>query len=131
MRAQHVALLVLHSASARQGSHRVHGTRELCLRHGQSKNFETPTRVHFSVYLTVVIRGPRLQDRNLDWFPRLRAMSLLMAAQVDSEGDQVELRGLQTQLETTQTLVALLSQQLSELKEQVMRHLTVSLRRAT
>lgn len=46
-------------------------------------------------------------------------MSLLMAAQVDSEGDQVELRGLQTQLETTQTLVALLSQQLSELKEQV------------
>lgn len=55
----------------------------------------------------------------MDWFPRLRAMSLLMAAQVDSEGDQVELRGLQTQLETTQTLVALLSQQLSELKEQV------------
>jgi len=46
-------------------------------------------------------------------------MSLLMAAQVDSEGEQVELRGLQTQLETTQTLVALLSQQLSELKEQV------------
>lgn len=46
-------------------------------------------------------------------------MSLLMAAQVDNEGDQVELRSLQTQLETTQTLVALLSQQLSELKEQV------------
>lgn len=46
-------------------------------------------------------------------------MSLLMAAQVDNEGEQVELRGLQTQLETTQTLVALLSQQLSELKEQV------------
>lgn len=59
------------------------------------------------------------QDRNLDWFPRLRAMSLLMAAHVDSESDQVELRGLQNQLETTQTLVALLSQQLSELKEQV------------
>jgi len=59
------------------------------------------------------------QDRNLDWFPRLRAMSLLMAAQVEGESDQVELRGLQTQLETTQTLVALLSQQLSELKEQV------------
>lgn len=47
-------------------------------------------------------------------------MSLLMAAQVEGEGEQVELRGLQTQLETTQTLVALLSQQLSELKEQVM-----------
>ncbi|VVC34830.1 Hypothetical protein CINCED_3A015582 [Cinara cedri] len=60
-----------------------------------------------------------VKDRNLDWFPRLRAMSLLMAAQVDSEGEQVELRGLQTQLETTQTLVALLSQQLSELKEQM------------
>lgn len=46
-------------------------------------------------------------------------MSLLMAAQVEGEGEQVELRGLQNQLETTQTLVALLSQQLSELKEQV------------
>jgi len=54
-------------------------------------------------------------------------MSLLMAAQVDSEGEQVELRGLQTQLETTQTLVALLSQQLSELKEQVCLPITIDI----
>lgn len=53
---------------------------------------------------------------NLDWFPRLRAMSL---AVVDGEGEQIELRGLQTGLEKTQTLVSHLSQQLMELKDQV------------
>lgn len=52
----------------------------------------------------------------LDWFPRLRAMSL---AAVDGEGEQIELRSLQTNLETTQILVSNLSQQLMELKDQV------------
>lgn len=58
------------------------------------------------------------QDRNLDWFPRLRAMSL---AAEESEGEQVELRNLQTTLETTQKLVSNLTQQLFELREQVRR----------
>ncbi|XP_055907369.1 inositol 1,4,5-trisphosphate receptor isoform X2 [Eupeodes corollae] len=50
----------------------------------------------------------------LDWFPRLRAMSL---AAVDSDGDQIELRSLQVNLEETQILVTNLSQQLRELKD--------------
>jgi hypothetical protein len=37
----------------------------------------------------------------------------------DGEGEQIELRTLQAQLEKTQTLVANLSQQLTELKDQV------------
>lgn len=56
------------------------------------------------------------QASNLDWFPRLRAMSL---AAVEGDGEQIELRSLQTQLETTQILVTNLSQQLMELKDQV------------
>lgn len=56
------------------------------------------------------------QDRNLDWFPRLRAMSL---AADEGEAEQIELRSLQSQLETTQFLVTNLSQQLSELRDQV------------
>lgn len=54
----------------------------------------------------------------MDWFPRLRAMSL---AADESEGEQIELRSLQTQLETTQKLVSNLTQQLFELREQVTR----------
>lgn len=52
----------------------------------------------------------------MEWFPRMRAMSL-----VSSEGDseQNEMRGLQEKLGNTITLVALLSGQLAELKEQV------------
>lgn len=52
----------------------------------------------------------------LDWFPRLRAMSL---AAIDGEGEQIELRSLQTTLESTQVLVSNLSQQLMELKDQM------------
>uniref|UniRef100_A0AAX7VHS9 Inositol 1,4,5-trisphosphate receptor n=1 Tax=Astatotilapia calliptera TaxID=8154 RepID=A0AAX7VHS9_ASTCA len=54
--------------------------------------------------------------KNLDWFPRMRAMSL-----VSSEGDneQNEMRSLQEKLENTANLVAQLSGQLAELKEQV------------
>lgn len=57
-----------------------------------------------------------VKDRNLDWFPRLRAMSL---AADEGEGEQIELRSLQAQLESTQELVKTLSQQLSELKDQM------------
>ncbi|CAH0562339.1 unnamed protein product [Brassicogethes aeneus] len=53
---------------------------------------------------------------NLEWFPRLRAMSL---AAVEGEGEQIELRSLQAQLENTQVLVTTLSQQLMELKDQM------------
>lgn len=56
------------------------------------------------------------QERNLDWFPRMRAMSLVSS---DSEGEQNELRNLQEKLESTMKLVSNLSNQLSELKEQV------------
>lgn len=37
----------------------------------------------------------------------------------ESEGEQIEFRSLQLQLETTQQLVKVLSQQLSQLKDQV------------
>ncbi|XP_071054904.1 inositol 1,4,5-trisphosphate receptor isoform X3 [Onthophagus taurus] len=53
---------------------------------------------------------------NLEWFPRKRAMSL---ASVEGDGEQIELRSLQQQLETTQVLVQTLSQQLMELKDQM------------
>lgn len=56
------------------------------------------------------------QDCILDWFPRLRAMSL---AAIDGDGEQIELRTLQLHLESTQTLVSKLSVQLMELKDQV------------
>lgn len=56
------------------------------------------------------------QERNLDWFPRMRAMSLVSS---DGEGEQNEIRNLQEKLESTMRLVANLSGQLTELKEQV------------
>ncbi|XP_041446738.1 inositol 1,4,5-trisphosphate receptor type 1 isoform X7 [Xenopus laevis] len=57
-----------------------------------------------------------IKDRNLDWFPRMRAMSLVSS---DSEGEQNELRNLQEKLESTMRLVINLSGQLSELKDQM------------
>lgn len=56
------------------------------------------------------------QEKNLDWFPRMRAMSLLSS---EGESEQNEIRLLQERLDTTVALVALLSSQLAELKEQV------------
>ncbi|PNI98693.1 ITPR2 isoform 6 [Pan troglodytes] len=55
-------------------------------------------------------------EKNLDWFPRMRAMSL-----VSNEGDseQNEIRSLQEKLESTMSLVKQLSGQLAELKEQM------------
>lgn len=57
-----------------------------------------------------------VQEKNLDWFPRMRAMSL-----VSNEGDseQNEIRNLHERLESTMSLVKQLSSQLAELKEQV------------
>lgn len=56
------------------------------------------------------------QEKNLEWFPRMRAMSL-----VSNEGDneQNEMRSLQEKLTNTVTLISQLSSQLAELKEQV------------
>uniref|UniRef100_A0A8C8RU73 Inositol 1,4,5-trisphosphate receptor n=1 Tax=Pelusios castaneus TaxID=367368 RepID=A0A8C8RU73_9SAUR len=56
-----------------------------------------------------------IKERNLDWFPRMRAMSLVSS---DAEGEQNELRNLQEKLESTMKLVTNLSGQLSELKDQ-------------
>ncbi|XP_032593574.1 inositol 1,4,5-trisphosphate receptor isoform X2 [Drosophila grimshawi] len=50
----------------------------------------------------------------LEWFPRLRAMSL---AAVDADGEQIELRSMQAQLLETQNLIKNLSTQLHELKD--------------
>ncbi|KAJ6666357.1 hypothetical protein lerEdw1_000630, partial [Lerista edwardsae] len=57
-----------------------------------------------------------ITEKNLDWFPRMRAMSL-----VSNEGDseQNEIRNLQERLESTMSLVKQLSGQLAELKEQM------------
>uniref|UniRef100_A0A8D2LXS0 Inositol 1,4,5-trisphosphate receptor n=1 Tax=Varanus komodoensis TaxID=61221 RepID=A0A8D2LXS0_VARKO len=57
-----------------------------------------------------------IAEKNLDWFPRMRAMSL-----VSNEGDneQNEIRTLQERLESTMSLVKQLSSQLAELKEQM------------
>ncbi|XP_039617485.1 inositol 1,4,5-trisphosphate receptor type 2 isoform X2 [Polypterus senegalus] len=57
-----------------------------------------------------------IKEINLEWFPRMRAMSL-----VSNEGDseQNEIRMLQERLDITATLVAQLSSQLAELKEQM------------
>lgn len=63
-----------------------------------------------------------LQEKNLDWFPRMRAMSLTAD---DGEGEQNELRNLQQQLEATNKLVQTLSTQLAELKDQVSTSLSV------
>ncbi|XP_059161303.1 inositol 1,4,5-trisphosphate receptor type 1-like isoform X4 [Physella acuta] len=57
-----------------------------------------------------------IKERNLEWFPRMRAMSL---AAEDSEGEQNEIRNLQAQLDLTTRLVQKLSGQLTELKEQM------------
>uniref|UniRef100_A0A673IT68 Inositol 1,4,5-trisphosphate receptor type 1-like n=1 Tax=Sinocyclocheilus rhinocerous TaxID=307959 RepID=A0A673IT68_9TELE len=57
-----------------------------------------------------------IREHNLDWFPRMRAMSLVSS---DAEGEQNEIRNLQEKLESTMKLVLNLSCQLTELKEQV------------
>ena len=60
------------------------------------------------------------KEHDLEWFPRMRAMSLAMD---EGESEQNEMRNLQEKLESTTRLVYTLSQQLNELKEQVRCHL--------
>ncbi|XP_061583880.1 inositol 1,4,5-trisphosphate receptor type 1-like isoform X4 [Cololabis saira] len=57
-----------------------------------------------------------MREHNLDWFPRMRAMSLVSS---DADGEQNEIRSLQEKLESTMKLVTNLSGQLTELKEQM------------
>ncbi|KAL7871156.1 hypothetical protein SRHO_G00086530 [Serrasalmus rhombeus] len=57
-----------------------------------------------------------IKEKNLDWFPRMRAMSLVSS---EGESEQNEMRSLQEKLDTTVTLVSQLSAQLAELKEQM------------
>uniref|UniRef100_A0A096LTL1 Inositol 1,4,5-trisphosphate receptor n=1 Tax=Poecilia formosa TaxID=48698 RepID=A0A096LTL1_POEFO len=57
-----------------------------------------------------------IREHNLDWFPRMRAMSLVSS---DADGEQNEIRNLQEKLESTMKLVTNLSGQLTELKEQM------------
>ena len=58
----------------------------------------------------------RLQQHNLEWFPRLQAISLAVEKE---EGEQNEWRTLHNQLEGTQALIKTLSSQLSELRDQM------------
>uniref|UniRef100_A0A7M4FZF3 Inositol 1,4,5-trisphosphate receptor n=1 Tax=Crocodylus porosus TaxID=8502 RepID=A0A7M4FZF3_CROPO len=57
-----------------------------------------------------------IKVRNLDWFPRMRAMSLVSN---EGEGEQNEIRNLQEKLTSTMKLVSYLTSQLNELKEQM------------
>uniref|UniRef100_A0A8C2YG23 Inositol 1,4,5-trisphosphate receptor n=1 Tax=Coturnix japonica TaxID=93934 RepID=A0A8C2YG23_COTJA len=58
-----------------------------------------------------------IKNKNLDWFPRMRAMSLVSN---EGEGEQNEIRNLQDKLNSTMKLVSHLTSQLNELKEQVL-----------
>ncbi|XP_074833871.1 inositol 1,4,5-trisphosphate-gated calcium channel ITPR3 isoform X2 [Carettochelys insculpta] len=57
-----------------------------------------------------------IKNKNLDWFPRMRAMSLVSN---EGEGEQNEIRSLQDKLNSTMKLVSYLTSQLNELKEQM------------
>nr|DBA33817.1 TPA: hypothetical protein GDO54_001448 [Pyxicephalus adspersus] len=57
-----------------------------------------------------------IKSKNLDWFPRMRAMSLVSN---EGEGEQNEIRCLQDKLNSTMRLVTHLTSQLNELKEQM------------
>lgn len=86
----------------------LHGVRPVCA--------QPLAGARVSIWQTVIVIISGSQERNLDWFPRMRAMSLVSS---DSEGEQNELRNLQEKLESTMKLVSNLSGQLSELKDQV------------
>ncbi|XP_012780770.1 inositol 1,4,5-trisphosphate-gated calcium channel ITPR3 [Maylandia zebra] len=57
-----------------------------------------------------------IKNNNLDWFPRMQAMSLVVT---DSDGEQNEMRQLQDKLVSTMKVVTTLTAQLTELKEQM------------
>ncbi|KAI7798187.1 putative inositol 1, partial [Triplophysa rosa] len=57
-----------------------------------------------------------IKNKNLDWFPRMQAMSLVVT---EGDGEQNEMRNLQECLFTTKKSVEQLTGQLTELKEQM------------
>ncbi|XP_029911176.1 inositol 1,4,5-trisphosphate-gated calcium channel ITPR3 isoform X2 [Myripristis murdjan] len=57
-----------------------------------------------------------VKNNNLDWFPRMQAMSLVVT---DGDGEQNEMRMLQDKLSSTMKVVTTLTSQLTELKEQM------------
>ncbi|KAM6930006.1 inositol 1,4,5-trisphosphate-gated calcium channel ITPR3 [Lycodopsis pacificus] len=57
-----------------------------------------------------------IKNNNLDWFPRMQAMSLVVT---DGDGEQNEMRMLQDKLAVTMKVVITLTTQLTELKEQM------------
>ncbi|XP_069383557.1 inositol 1,4,5-trisphosphate-gated calcium channel ITPR3 isoform X2 [Paralichthys olivaceus] len=57
-----------------------------------------------------------IKNNNLDWFPRMQAMSLVVT---DGDGEQNEMRMLQDKLTSTMKVVMTLTTQLTELKEQM------------
>ncbi|XP_071314905.1 inositol 1,4,5-trisphosphate-gated calcium channel ITPR3 isoform X3 [Trachinotus anak] len=57
-----------------------------------------------------------IKNNNLDWFPRMQAMSLVVT---DGDGEQNEMRMLQDKLAATMKVVTTLTSQLTELKEQM------------
>ncbi|KAI0235730.1 Inositol 1,4,5-trisphosphate receptor type 1 [Lamellibrachia satsuma] len=57
-----------------------------------------------------------IEERKLDWFPRMRAMSLSVD---NADSEQNELHGLRLQLETTNQAVQALSAQLADLEERM------------
>ena len=57
-----------------------------------------------------------IQNKNLEWFPRMRAMSLDSSSKVDEDN---EINILRLKFEQTSNLVLLLSKQLEEIKESV------------
>lgn len=58
-----------------------------------------------------------IKSNNLDWFPRLRALSLVGGGEGD--GGELELRSLQSQLEKSQHDVKILTDLLTELRDQM------------
>ncbi|RXN34507.1 inositol 1,4,5-trisphosphate receptor type 3 [Labeo rohita] len=57
-----------------------------------------------------------IKNKNLDWFPRMQAMSLVVT---EGDGEQNEMRNLQDRLSSTMKVVTQLTSQLTELKEQM------------
>lgn len=95
--------------------------------HGRQPTWEDPSQFRFSHVtppagrllvkgMALSHRGTLFQNKNLDWFPRMRAMSLVSG---EGEGEQNEIRILQEKLGSTMKLVSHLTSQLNELKEQV------------
>jgi hypothetical protein len=56
------------------------------------------------------------QEHNLDWFPRMQAISL-SEEEGTSESDQLELRDLQEQMRQSQVAIRDLGQRIQELQQ--------------